>query len=179
MSQTVSRRSFVQKTSAGAAAIVGTMATPIAGFGAGKESAVVQGFGSPQTWIHAHLRRGLRILNDWEVARVSPVYAGSIVVILENVSTMEQMRIDICKKDESGSIGVETTSNHELVLMNGGKGRRWTRTNHHLVVRAMAKSLSQAERNTAKNAALMSHRGRVELYGVQKISKDPTESALG
>ena len=117
-------------------------------------------------------------MNDWEGARVSPVFAGSIVVILENVSTMEQIRIDICKKDAVASTGVETTTNHELVLMNGGKGRRWTRTNHHLVVRSLAKSLAGAERNNTKNAPLMSHKSRVDLYGVEKISKDPTLSLV-
>jgi hypothetical protein len=168
------RRSFLQKTSVGAAAVVaaGTLGVSLKK-GKAKRAELLEG--TPQTWIHEVLEPGRTVMNEWVITSVSPIFAGGIIVNLHHVEREEVMRIDVCQKDRSGVMGVEATNDYELILMNGGTGHTMTERNQHLVVRAIAHELGSVESNV-RTAPLLSHRDRLDIFGAEKLHLNPVQA---
>jgi hypothetical protein len=164
------RRSFLQKTSVGAAVVAaGTIGVSL------KETKAQLLEGTHQTWIHEVLEPGRTVMNEWVITSVSPIFAGGIIVNLHHVTREEVMRIDVCQKDSSGVMGVEATDDYELILMNGGTGHTWTDRKQHLVVRAIANELGSVEQNV-RTAPLLSHRDRLDIFGAEKLHLNPVQA---
>ena len=173
MADSVSRRSFIQKTSTGAAAVVaaGTIGVNLAEAKDAQQIKAALPEGTPQTWIHETLQVGDVVLGSWAIQSVSPVFAGGIVLQLAD-SDQNQLRIDVCQFDSSSN-GVEASGKCDLVLMNGGNGRKWTARDHHLVVRAVSARLDTAQTDAHNAAPLLSHRQRLDVFGAAKLASNP------
>ena len=175
MSRSLSRRTFIKRTSQGVAAAVATGVLGVT------ESTKAASLGIPasganensSTWIHDALQPGMKVLSQWHVDRISPLYLGAVVVLLENKSTCEIMRVDISRKIGAMTVGVESTPNHELIVMNGGDGKKWTHRRYHLVVRALARMLKGADLRTGDMTPLLTHQGRIAAHGAAAVALNP------
>jgi len=178
MSKSLSRRSFIKRTSQGVAIAVtsGVIGMPSSGQASelaqqAEDSGSLSG---QSTWVHRALAPGMKVLGQWRVEKVSPLYLGAVVILLENTKTGEAMRIDICRKaGAEASVGVESTPNHELIVMNGGNGRKWTQRRYHLVVRALARMMDSEDLRVAGKTTLMTHHARVAAHGPTAVASNP------
>ena len=178
MTNSLSRRSFIKRTSQGVAAAVTSSVIGVSGSAQASGTTLAAENGEELngkcTWINRALSPGMKVLGQWSVEKVSPLHFGAVVILLENRKTGEAMRVDVCKKAGlEATVGVESTPNHELIVMNGGNGKKWTQRRYHLVVRALARMMDSEDLKTAEKTTLMTHVSRVGAFGPSIVASNP------
>lgn len=179
----LSRRAFVGKLAAGAAAVgvvsslgqraeaartgpevanaaPGTPAEPLA------EQLVDEGVAgaapSPPPWeLVAPLVAGALVHGDWRLSALDGVSAGSCVATLSNGRRTQ--RVHLCRNGGRPS-GVVHTERVDLVVMNGGDGALATDEGLAQAVAALAHVVARNEARVADLDELLGHEERVALY---------------
>ena len=181
MTKSLSRRSFIKHTSQGVAVAVTTSVLGVAESAQASSLAAgadVPGLLAGRTWIHEALSSGMKVLGKWSIDKISSLHYGAVVVLLENASTGEVMRVDVCRKvGIEATVGVESTPNHEFIVMNGGNGRKWTQRRYHLVVRALARMLDNEDVRVGNKTTLMTHEDRLAAHGSAALASNPFDLA--
>lgn len=178
----LSRRAFVGRLAAGAAA-VGAGAAAV-----GRASALVREPQGPETGPAAHgapqeppveapteisapppwellapLHAGAAVGDGWQVTDLSPVVHGACVLTLRNARA-RTWRIHVCRNDGTPR-GLVYTDALDFVVMNGGAGDVPTDEGLAQAVAAVAHAAAANERRTpALVAALLPHGERLERY---------------
>ena len=121
MTKSLSRRSFIKRTSQGVAVAVTSSVIGVSASADGAEAKLQEDgreeLNGQSTWINRALSPGMKVLGQWSVEKVSPLHFGAVVILLENKKTGEAMRVDVCKKAGlEATVGVESTPNHELIV---------------------------------------------------------------
>ena len=175
----LSRRAFVGKLAAGAAA-AGAVAslggraqarTTGAGAAAVAEPAAVAGgavppvvASAPAPWeLLGPLTAGAEVAPGWTVAELSPVAAGSSVVTLRSAQGRTQ-RVHLCRNGGTPA-GLVHTERYDLVVMNGGAGDLPTDEGLAQAVAALAHAVARNEAAQPVAGELLAHAERVARYG--------------
>lgn len=176
----LSRRAFVGKLAAGAAA-VGAVTT----IGSRAQGALTQAEASsappaaqpprvsdaaaheesaPPWALVAPLVAGATVHGDWQLSALSGVSAGSCVATLRHANGRTQ-RVHLCRNTGQPS-GVVHTERFDLVVMNGGDGALATDEGLAQAVAALAHAVAGNEAHAAEpvQTALLGHEERVARY---------------
>lgn len=79
-------------------------------------------------------------LDDWHIASIEKIDRGAAPFVLENRSTGQQMRFDVCRRG-SAHAPLARSRDFELFLANGGSGSTSTGREQTVVARALARRL--------------------------------------
>ena len=176
----LSRRAFVGKLAAGAAAAgaVATIggraeartagATDAATGTAPRAAAAVAETAAPLAEAPAPwellrpLSAGAALAHGWTVTEVSPVRAGASVVTLRHAQGATR-RVHLCRKGAVPA-GLVHTERYDLVVMNGGAGDLPTEEGLAQAVAALAHAVAANEATQAEPVALLAHAERVERF---------------
>lgn len=170
----LSRRVFVGKLAAGAAAVSAGLAA------VGRASALVrtpsepvmetapsagapqgQTASAPAPWeLIAPLRAGSTVSEGWQVTELGEVVDGASVLTLRHANG-RIVRVHICRNDGTPQ-GLVYTEALDFVVMNGGAGDLPTDETLAQGVAAVAHAAAANEQRVAAVAALQPHRVRLE-----------------
>lgn len=182
----LSRRAFVGRLAAGAAAVgaVGTIAGRAQGARSGAEAGARApagagpGGASGEPWendaaaseasaapwaLVAPLRAGAELAGAWRLAALGGVSAGSCVATLEHAEG-RAARVHLCRNTGRPS-GVVHTARYDLVVMNGGDGAQATDEGLARALVALAAAVERNEAQVAVGAELLGHAERVAQFG--------------
>ncbi len=174
----LSRRLFVGKLAAGAAAVGAGIAT------VGRAGALMRKpqdaaspdaarleppvaapteVSAPPPWeLLAPLRAGATVGEGWQVTGLSPVVHGAAVLTLADARG-RIARVHVCRNDGTPQ-GLVYTEALDFVVMNGGAGDVPTNEGLAQAVAAVAHAAAANERRVAAVAALQPHAERLEQY---------------
>lgn len=176
----LSRRAFVGRLAAGAAAVgagvaaagrasalVREPAQPVAPStqpdGPAPEGAASAAVDAPAPWaLFAPLRVGATVVGGWQVAELGDVVDGACVLTLRHTGG-RTARIHICRNDGTPQ-GLVHTEALDFVVMNGGAGDLPTDETLAQAVAAVAHAAAANERHVAAVAALAPHAVRLERF---------------
>ena len=178
----LSRRAFVGKLAAGAAAAgavaslgsraqarttgagAAAVAEPAAPVAAASATAPTAAASVPAPWeLLAPLTAGAEVAPGWTVAELSPVAAGSSVVTLRSAQGRTQ-RVHLCRNGGTPA-GLVHTERYDLVVMNGGAGDLPTDEGLAQAVAALAHAVARNEAAQPVAGELLAHAERVARYG--------------
>ncbi len=178
----LSRRAFVGRLAAGAAAVSAGAAA------VGRASALVREpenpaarpaerdaarleppvaapteVSAPPPWeLLAPLRAGATVGEGWQVTGLSPVVHGAAVLTLADARG-RIARVHVCRNDGTPQ-GLVYTEALDFVVMNGGAGDVPTNEGLAQAVAAVAHAAAANERRVAAVAALQPHAERLERF---------------
>jgi len=118
----------------------------------------------------APLVTGTTVGSGWRVAALSALDRGAVVMTLAHRSG-QHAQIHLCRL-EGQPRGIAHTAELDLVLMNGGDGRRLTGEGIGRAVKTVALRIAAHERGHAgarTPTALLTHRARLHQFGAREI----------
>lgn len=172
----VSRRGFITGIAAGTAAVA--VASPVLAATSRKTSAgsphmtdaapgepvgSLQDLSAPLRDVFAALVPGAAVLPGWTIDRVG-LRTGAVAVFVRSEAG-EELRVDVCRRDDARESGVVRTERFELVVMNHGEGTAATQRDHELAARVIGEALRRSEGAlTSAPTELATHERRVALF---------------
>lgn len=165
-----SRRNFL------GGALAGTAASVVGAGVSRSEPPVVTGpptaTGPAPWWLLAPLAAGATVGRGWRVDSLSGVVQGAAVLTLAH-DDGRAARVHVCAHDGAPR-GVAHTALFDLILMDGGDGKRQTDEDIGCVVLGLAKAVRENELaedgDLGPLARLMTHPDRVATFGPDTLN---------
>jgi hypothetical protein len=119
----------------------------------------------------APLTAGSYLGAGWQIETLSQVKRGAAILTLAHRSG-QRARVHICRRGDRPK-GIAHTADLDLLLMNGGAGRRATAEGVGRAVKTVALRIAahqqQAGAGSAPPTTLLTHRARLDRFGAREL----------